>query len=60
MGGLGGAVVVPESELDLKRQAEELLMDEERLERMAAAMRSLAQPDAADIIAEELIALATA
>jgi UDP-N-acetylglucosamine--N-acetylmuramyl-(pentapeptide) pyrophosphoryl-undecaprenol N-acetylglucosamine transferase len=56
----GGAVVVPESELDLKRQAEELLTDEERLERMAAAMRSLAQPDAADIVAEELIALATA
>ena len=56
----GGAVVVPESELDLKRQAEELLTDEERLERMAVAMRSLAQPDAADIVAEELIALATA
>ncbi len=56
----GGAVVVPEAELDLKRQAEELLADEQRLERMAAAMRSLAQPDAAGAIAEELIALASA
>ena len=56
----GGAIVVPETELDLKRQAEELLADEARLERMAAAMRSLARPDAAAVIAEELIALATA
>jgi UDP-N-acetylglucosamine--N-acetylmuramyl-(pentapeptide) pyrophosphoryl-undecaprenol N-acetylglucosamine transferase len=56
----GGALVVPEAELDLKRQAEELLADEERLGRMATAMRSLAQPDAASVIAEELIALATA
>jgi UDP-N-acetylglucosamine--N-acetylmuramyl-(pentapeptide) pyrophosphoryl-undecaprenol N-acetylglucosamine transferase len=56
----GGAVVIPEAELDLKRQAGELLADEERLDRMAAAMRSLARPDAADVIAEELIALASA
>lgn len=56
----GGAVVVPETELDLKRQVEELLADEERLERMATAMRSLARPDAADAVAEELIALASA
>jgi UDP-N-acetylglucosamine--N-acetylmuramyl-(pentapeptide) pyrophosphoryl-undecaprenol N-acetylglucosamine transferase len=56
----GGAVVVPEAALDLKRQAEELLADDKCLERMATAMRSLAQPDAAAVIAEELIALATA
>ncbi|HYM63446.1 MAG TPA: UDP-N-acetylglucosamine--N-acetylmuramyl-(pentapeptide) pyrophosphoryl-undecaprenol N-acetylglucosamine transferase [Gaiellaceae bacterium] len=56
----GGAVVVAETELDLKRQVEELLADEERLERMATAMRSLARPDAADVVAEELIALASA
>jgi len=56
----GGAIVVPEAELDLKRQAEELLADEERLDRMATAMRSLARPDAADVVAEELIALASA
>ena len=56
----GGAVVLPEAELDLKRQAEELLGDDERLARMATAMRSLAQPDAAAAVAEELIALATA
>ncbi len=56
----GGAVVVPEADLDLKRQAEELLSDEEGLERMATAMRSLARPDAAGVVAEELIALASA
>lgn len=56
----GGAIVVPETELDLNRQAEELLADEERLDRMATAMRSLARPDAADVVAEELIALASA
>jgi UDP-N-acetylglucosamine--N-acetylmuramyl-(pentapeptide) pyrophosphoryl-undecaprenol N-acetylglucosamine transferase len=55
----GGAVVVPETEVgrvpDLLRS---LLGDTERLERMAAAMRRLARPDAADEIAEELLALA--
>jgi len=56
----GGAIVVPEAELDLKQQAVELLADEERLDRMATAMRSLARPDAADVVAEELIALASA
>jgi UDP-N-acetylglucosamine--N-acetylmuramyl-(pentapeptide) pyrophosphoryl-undecaprenol N-acetylglucosamine transferase len=56
----GGAVVVSETELDLERQVGELLADEERLERMSNAMRSLARPDAADVVAEELIALASA
>jgi UDP-N-acetylglucosamine--N-acetylmuramyl-(pentapeptide) pyrophosphoryl-undecaprenol N-acetylglucosamine transferase len=56
----GGAVVVPETELDLRGKVEELLAEPARLERMAEAMRSLARPDAADEIAEELIALAAA
>jgi UDP-N-acetylglucosamine--N-acetylmuramyl-(pentapeptide) pyrophosphoryl-undecaprenol N-acetylglucosamine transferase len=56
----GGAVVVPEDALDLGRQVSELLGDPGRLERMAAAMRALAKPDAADVVAEELIALARA
>ena len=54
----GGAVVVPEEQLDLRRQVTELLADPERLETMGKAMRSLARPEAADVIAEELIALA--
>jgi UDP-N-acetylglucosamine--N-acetylmuramyl-(pentapeptide) pyrophosphoryl-undecaprenol N-acetylglucosamine transferase len=53
-----GAVVVPEEQLDLRRQVTELLADPERLETMGKAMRSLARPEAADVIAEELIALA--
>lgn len=56
----GGAVVVPEPELDLPRQVDELLGDPVRLARMGAAMRELARPDAADVVAEELIALARA
>ena len=56
----GGAVVIQEEELDLRRDAEALLADPERLRAMGDAMRSLARPDAADVIAEELIALATA
>ncbi len=54
----GGAVVVPEPELDLRRQVEELLADPVGLERMGAAMRGLARPDAADVVAEELMRLA--
>jgi UDP-N-acetylglucosamine--N-acetylmuramyl-(pentapeptide) pyrophosphoryl-undecaprenol N-acetylglucosamine transferase len=53
-----GAVVVPEEQLDMRRQVTELLADPERLETMGKAMRSLARPEAADVIAEELIALA--
>jgi UDP-N-acetylglucosamine--N-acetylmuramyl-(pentapeptide) pyrophosphoryl-undecaprenol N-acetylglucosamine transferase len=56
----GGAVVVPEAEAgrapDVVRS---LLDDPRRLGDMAAAMRGLAKPDAADDIAEELIALAS-
>jgi len=56
----GGAVVVPEAELDLRRNVEELMGDPARLERMGQAMLRLARPNAADEIAEELIALAAA
>ncbi len=54
----GGAIVVPEDRLDLPRQVLELLGDPARLETMGEAMLRLARPDAADVIAEELIALA--
>ena len=56
----GGAVVVQETEVgrapDLIRS---LLDDPRRLAEMSAAMKRLARPDAADEIAEELIALAS-
>jgi UDP-N-acetylglucosamine--N-acetylmuramyl-(pentapeptide) pyrophosphoryl-undecaprenol N-acetylglucosamine transferase len=55
----GGAIVVPEADIvrvpDLIRS---LLEDPPRLAEMSAAMTRLARPDAADEIAEELIALA--
>jgi UDP-N-acetylglucosamine--N-acetylmuramyl-(pentapeptide) pyrophosphoryl-undecaprenol N-acetylglucosamine transferase len=56
----GGAVVVPEHELELRGRVEELLADEARLAEMATAMLELARPDAADLVAEEMIALARA
>lgn len=57
----GGAVVVDQKELSrVPALVEELLSDPERLARMSAAMRSLAKPDAADAIADELVALAKA
>jgi UDP-N-acetylglucosamine--N-acetylmuramyl-(pentapeptide) pyrophosphoryl-undecaprenol N-acetylglucosamine transferase len=57
----GGAIVIPESELSRAPEtARSLLDDPERLERMAAAMRGVARPDAAEQIAEELTALAAA
>jgi UDP-N-acetylglucosamine--N-acetylmuramyl-(pentapeptide) pyrophosphoryl-undecaprenol N-acetylglucosamine transferase len=56
----GGAVVVPEAELDLPRQVDKLLGDPARLSAMGKAMLALAKPDAADVVAEELIALARA
>ena len=57
----GGAVVVDQRELArVPALAEELLADPERLARMSAAMRALAKPNAADVIADELIALAEA
>ena len=55
----GGVVVVPEPELDLRRDVEELLADPERLQTMGEAMKSLARPHAADDIAKELLRLAS-
>ena len=56
----GGAIVVPEEDVsqapDLIRS---LLENPHRLAEMSAAMTRLARPDAADEIAEELIALAS-
>jgi UDP-N-acetylglucosamine--N-acetylmuramyl-(pentapeptide) pyrophosphoryl-undecaprenol N-acetylglucosamine transferase len=54
----GGAIVVREPQLDLGREVGQLLADGERLAEMGARMRKLARPDAADVVAEELIALA--
>ena len=55
----GGAITVPETELgrvaDLARS---LIGDAERLKEMGDAMKRVARPDAADEIAEELVALA--
>jgi UDP-N-acetylglucosamine--N-acetylmuramyl-(pentapeptide) pyrophosphoryl-undecaprenol N-acetylglucosamine transferase len=55
----GGAVVVPEAELSrVPMLVEELLGDQARLESMRAAMLSMARPEAASEIAEELVTLA--
>jgi UDP-N-acetylglucosamine--N-acetylmuramyl-(pentapeptide) pyrophosphoryl-undecaprenol N-acetylglucosamine transferase len=57
----GGAVVVPETEAArAPRLVEECLADAGRLAAMAAAMRALAKPDAAEEIADGLVSLATA
>jgi len=52
-------VIVPERELArVPEVVRELLADQERLAAMGAGMRGAAKPEAADEIAEELIALA--
>jgi UDP-N-acetylglucosamine--N-acetylmuramyl-(pentapeptide) pyrophosphoryl-undecaprenol N-acetylglucosamine transferase len=57
----GGAVVVPEAEAERAPQVvDELLGDTDRLTAMAAAMRSIAKPNAAEEIADELVSLAAA
>ena len=57
----GGGGVVPEAELaSIPGLARSLLDDPHRLREMSEAMRRLAKPDAADEIADELIALAAA
>jgi UDP-N-acetylglucosamine--N-acetylmuramyl-(pentapeptide) pyrophosphoryl-undecaprenol N-acetylglucosamine transferase len=57
----GAAVVVPDAALDgprLAREVASLLGGPERLAAMGAAARAAARPDAAERIAEELLALA--
>jgi UDP-N-acetylglucosamine--N-acetylmuramyl-(pentapeptide) pyrophosphoryl-undecaprenol N-acetylglucosamine transferase len=55
----GGAVCVPEDQLGhVPELVRSLLDDLDRLAAMADAMGRVARPDAADVIAEELIALA--
>ncbi len=57
----GGAVLVPEPEIGRSAEVIRALLDDEpRRAEMAKAMLALARPDAADVIAEELIALARA
>jgi UDP-N-acetylglucosamine--N-acetylmuramyl-(pentapeptide) pyrophosphoryl-undecaprenol N-acetylglucosamine transferase len=58
----GAAVVVPDADLDGPRLAREvgaLLAAPQRMATMANAARALAKPDAADRIADELLALAS-
>jgi len=55
----GGAVMVRELHLDdVPELVRSLLDDPARLERMGAAMRAAARPDAAEEIADELVAMA--
>ena len=55
----GGAIVVPNAEVDaVPDLVEELLGDPERLSKMRAAMLAMSRVDAADRIAEGVIALA--
>ncbi|HLZ48201.1 MAG TPA: UDP-N-acetylglucosamine--N-acetylmuramyl-(pentapeptide) pyrophosphoryl-undecaprenol N-acetylglucosamine transferase [Candidatus Limnocylindria bacterium] len=57
----GGAVVVPEADVRrIPQLVSDLLADEARLARMRDAMRAAAKPDAAERIADELVALAAA
>jgi UDP-N-acetylglucosamine--N-acetylmuramyl-(pentapeptide) pyrophosphoryl-undecaprenol N-acetylglucosamine transferase len=55
----GGAIVVPEAEAaGTPGLVAELLVDRDRLRRMAEAMRAAAKPEAAERIADELVELA--
>jgi UDP-N-acetylglucosamine--N-acetylmuramyl-(pentapeptide) pyrophosphoryl-undecaprenol N-acetylglucosamine transferase len=58
MATAGAAAVLEDAELDagrLRSEVTALLADDERLERMSAASRRLARPDAADRIAAEIL-----
>jgi UDP-N-acetylglucosamine--N-acetylmuramyl-(pentapeptide) pyrophosphoryl-undecaprenol N-acetylglucosamine transferase len=58
MSDAGAALVIDDSELDpdtLLRAVADLFADSPRLERMAAAARALARPDAAERIADEVL-----
>jgi len=55
----GGALIVREADLaQVPLLVDGLLADPARLARMGDAMRVAARPDAADVIADELVALA--
>jgi UDP-N-acetylglucosamine--N-acetylmuramyl-(pentapeptide) pyrophosphoryl-undecaprenol N-acetylglucosamine transferase len=57
----GGAILIPESDLgSVAETLRSLLDDPPRLAAMSAAMKQVAKPDAAETIAEELMALAAA
>jgi UDP-N-acetylglucosamine--N-acetylmuramyl-(pentapeptide) pyrophosphoryl-undecaprenol N-acetylglucosamine transferase len=57
----GGAVVVDQADLArVPALIEQLLGDPEQLGRMSGAMLALAKPDAAEVVADELVALAKA
>jgi UDP-N-acetylglucosamine--N-acetylmuramyl-(pentapeptide) pyrophosphoryl-undecaprenol N-acetylglucosamine transferase len=59
--GGGGAVVVPDAEVDrIPALVAELLADPARLASMRDSMLTLARPDAADVVADELLVLARA
>jgi UDP-N-acetylglucosamine--N-acetylmuramyl-(pentapeptide) pyrophosphoryl-undecaprenol N-acetylglucosamine transferase len=62
MSDAGAAVVIPDAELTGPRlggEAAALLADRSRLAAMASAARSLARPDAAREVAQELLEAAT-
>jgi UDP-N-acetylglucosamine--N-acetylmuramyl-(pentapeptide) pyrophosphoryl-undecaprenol N-acetylglucosamine transferase len=54
----GGVLLVPEERLDLRAVVGVLLAEAGRLAVMGEAMRAAARPDAAQVVAEELIGLA--
>ena len=55
----GGAVVVSDADVGrVPALVDELLADPERLARMRQSMLALSRPDAADVIADELVAMA--
>ena len=55
----GGAILLPETDLGRAPEIVRSLIDDpRRLEQMSQAMLRIAKPDAADAIAEELLALA--
>jgi UDP-N-acetylglucosamine--N-acetylmuramyl-(pentapeptide) pyrophosphoryl-undecaprenol N-acetylglucosamine transferase len=55
----GGAIVVADAEIDaVPALVGELLVDHDRLAGMRQAMLDLARPDAAEVIADELVSLA--
>jgi UDP-N-acetylglucosamine--N-acetylmuramyl-(pentapeptide) pyrophosphoryl-undecaprenol N-acetylglucosamine transferase len=63
MADAGAAVVIPDAELTAARLGSEvgsLLGDRSRLKAMASASASLARPDAAQAVADEVLAAAGA